>query len=132
MPMLPPALSGQPPIGSSPISVPSGSPGAAADGLSQVREAYKLLNEALPKLPIGSDPYNKVSNIIQQLVKLAPPGSEQPGAQQNALRNVMQNAGKNAMLQQVLGSLGGANAGAAAPGMPPAGAGAPMGGGPGM
>ena len=133
MPMLPPALSGQPPIGSSgPISVPSGSPGANADGLAQVREAYKLLNDALPKLPIGSEPYNQVSSIIRQLVKLAPPGSEVPGVQQTQMRNVMQNAGKNAMLQQVLGSLGGANAGAAAPGMPPAGAGAPMGGGPGM
>ena len=133
--MLPPALSGQPPIGSSPISVPSGSPGANADGLAQVREAYKLLNDALPKLPIGSDPYNKVSAIIQQLVKLAPPGSEIPGVQQTQMRNVMQNAGKNAMLQHVLatlgggaGSSGGANAGAGMPGAAPAVAGAPMAG----
>ena len=135
MPMLPPALSGQPPIGSSgPISVPSGSPGANADGLAQVREAYKLLNDALVKLPIGSEPYNQVSTIIRQLTKLAPPGSEVPGVQQTQMRNVMQNAGKNAMLQHVLASLGGgaassggANAGAGMPGAAPMGAGAPMG-----
>jgi hypothetical protein len=112
--------------------VPSGSPGANADGLAQVREAYKLLNDVLPKLPIGSDPYNKVSQIIQQLVKLAPPGSEVPGVQATQMRNVMQNAGKNAMLQHVLASMGGgapssggANAGAGMPGAPPMGAGAP-------
>ena len=137
MAMLPPALSGQPPIGSAPISVPSGSPGANADGLSLVREAYNLLNAALPKLPVGSDPYTQVSNVIRQLVKIAPPSSEVPGVQQTQLRNVMQNAGRNAMLQQVLASLGGssggANAGAGAgPGGPPPGAGVPAAGAPGM
>ena len=126
--MLPPSLSGQPPIGSSgPISVPSGSPGANADALGQVREAYKLLEAALPKLPTGSEPHTQLLRILPQLIKIAPPSAEVPGAQNTQLRGLMQNAGKNAMLQQVLSSLGGANAGAgAAPGGPPPGAGAPM------
>ena len=112
MPMMPPSLSGQPPIGSSPVSVPSGSPGANAGGLAEVREAIKLLQVALPKLPVGSEPHKALLSSIQGLSKVVPPSAEVPGVQQTALRDLQQNAGKNAMLQQVMSSLGGANQGA--------------------
>lgn len=116
--MLPPSLSGQPPIGSAPMSVPSGSPGANAGGLAEVREAIKLLQTALPKLPVGSEPHKSLLDSIKSLSKVVPPSAEVPGVQQTALRDLAQNAGKNQMLQQVMSSLGGANAGAGGAGLP--------------
>ena len=121
MPMMPPSLSGQPPMGSAPISTPSASPGSSAGALSKVREAIKILQAALPELPIGSEPHKKIMSAIQSISNVVPPSAEVPGVQQTALRDLQQNAGKNAMLQQVIGSLGGANAGggAGAGGTPP-------------
>ena len=110
--MLPPSLSGTPPMGASPMSVPSGSPGANAGAMSKVREAVKILQAALPELPPGSDPHKAVLNAISSISKFVGPSNEVPGVQQTALRDLQANAGKNAMLQQVMGSLGGGQAGA--------------------
>lgn len=121
MPMMPPSLSGTPPMGASPISVPSASHGAAAGAMSKVREAIKILQAALPELPIGSEPHKKIMSAIQSISGVVPPSAEVPGVQQTALRDLQQNAGKNAMLQQVMGSLGGANAGGGGAGAPPPG-----------
>ncbi len=103
---LPPSLSGQPPMGSSPIAVPTASPGAQAGAMSKVREALNILQAALPELPIGSDPHKSVLSAIQGISKFIPPSAAVPGVQQTALRDLQQNAGKNAMLQQVMSSLG--------------------------
>src|SRR5579864_7799899 len=100
--MMPPSLSGQPPMGSSPISVPSASPGAAAGAMSKVREAIKILQQALPQLPIGSEPHSKVMAAIQSISKVVPPSAEVPGVQQTALRDLARGGQQNAMLQQVM------------------------------
>ncbi len=113
--MLPPSLSGQPPIGASPVSVPTGSPGANAGAMSKVREAIGILQQALPELPPGTDPHKAVLNAISSISKYVGPSNAVPGVQQTALRDLQQNAGKNAMLQQVMSSLGGANAGGGGP-----------------
>lgn len=115
MPMMPPSLSGKPPMGSGPMSVPSGSPGTNAGAMAKVREAINILQAALPEFPPGSDPHKAVLNAISSISKYVPPSSEVPGVQQTALRDLQQNAGKNQMLQQVMSSLGGANAGGGAP-----------------
>lgn len=116
-------------MGASGISVPSGSPGAQADAMAQVREAIKILEQALPKLQTGTDPYKSVLSAIQSISKHVSPSAEVPGVQQTALRDLQQSAGKNAALEQVMRSLGGAGAGAGAGGgQPPM---APAGG-PGM
>ena len=81
-----------------------------------MREAIKILQAALPELPIGSEPHKKIMSAIQSISNVVPPSAEVPGVQQTALRDLQQNAGKNAMLQQVIGSLGGANGGGAAGG----------------
>ena len=98
-------------MGASPISVPSGSPGANAGAMAKVREAVKILQQALPELPPGSDPHKAVLNAISSISKYVGPTNEVPGIQQTALRDLQQNAGKNAMLQQVMSSLGGGQAG---------------------
>jgi len=106
-------------MGSSPISVPSGFPGAAAGALSKVREAVKILQSAIPELPIGSEPHTEIIKMIEKLSKIVPPSAEVPGVQQTALRDLAKGAGQNAMLQQVMNSLGGANAGAGGGGAQP-------------
>ena len=98
-------------MGSSPISVPTGSPGTNAGAMAKVREAVNILQQALPDFPAGSEPHSKILSAIQSISKVVPPSAEVPGVQQTALRDLQQNAGQNAMLKQVMSSLGGGNAG---------------------
>jgi len=110
-------------MGASPLGVPTGAPGSNANALSQVREAIKILEKALPSLPTGSKPYESVLSAIQSISKHVSPSAEVPGVQQTTLRDMQQNAQQSGMLQSLMRSLGG---GAASPG--PAGLPAPSGG----
>ena len=110
-------------MGSSPVSVPTGSPGQQAGAMAKLREAINILNQSIAELPVGSDVHSKVMSAIQGLSKVIPPGAQVPGIQQTALRDLQQNAAKNAMLQQVMASMG-----AGAGGAGPQGAGPAMGG----
>ena len=109
-------------MGASPVSVPSGSPGAQAGAMSKVREAINILQASLPDFPPGSDPHKAVLNAISSISKYVQPSAEVPGVQKTALMDMMQGANKNAMMQQVMSSLGG---GAGGGGAPPPGAAAP-------
>ena len=115
--MMPPSLSGQPPMGASPISSPSGSPGSSAGAMSKVREAINILQSALPELSPGTDEHKSVLNAISSMSKYVAPSAAVPGVQKTTLNDLQQQAQKSAMLKQVMGSLGGANAGGGA--MPP-------------
>jgi hypothetical protein len=83
----------------------------------------ELLNKSLQGLPLGSDAHSKISQIVQTLVKIAPPSQQAQGVQKSQLQSLIQNAGRNAMLSQVMGSLGAGGAqqpgGGAAPSGPP-------------
>ena len=120
--VLPPSLSGNPPMGSSPISVPTGSPGSAAGAMAKLREAINILNAAISELPVGSEPHKAVMSAVQGLSKAVPPSADVPGVQQTALRDLQANAGKSAMMQKLMASLGagGAQPGGGAPLPPPA------------
>ena len=111
-------------MGASPVGVPSGNPGQTANGLAQLREAVKLLEQVLPNLQMGSDPWKAVSSAISQLGRHASPSDEVPGVQQSALRGLQNNTSSNAMMQAVLRSQGGGQGGA--PSGPPGGAAPPM------
>jgi len=120
-------------MGASPLGVPTGSPGSNANALSQVREAIKILEKALPNLPTGSDPYKAVLSAIQSVSRHVTPSAEVPGVQQTTLRDMQQNAQQSGMLQSVMRSLGGGGGGPPGPaglpapsGGPPAPGGAPM------
>src|SRR5262245_10294650 len=117
-PFPPPSMTGRPPMGAGPLSVPSGNPGAAANGLAQVREAVKILQEALGSLPAGSDPWKAVVSSISSLGKHVAPSDEIPGHEQTVLQNLARNAGKNQALMNVQRSLGAPNPGDAAAAMP--------------
>jgi len=118
-----PSLTGQPPMGASPVGVPTGSPGTSANALAQVREALKLLTSVLPNLPPGSDPYKAVYDAIGKISKHVSPSDEVPGVQQTALRNLQRTAQQDSMMQSVMRSMGGAGGAGASP--PPPAGGAP-------
>jgi hypothetical protein len=104
-------------MGASPLGVPTGSPGGNANALSQVREAIKILEKALPDLPTGSDPYKAVLSAIQSVSRHVTPSAEVPGVQQTTLRNMQQSAQQSGMLQSLMRSLGGAGAAGSPGGM---------------
>jgi len=112
-------------MGASPLGVPTGSPGSNANALSQVREAIKILEKALPNLPTGSDPYKAVLSAIQSVSRHVTPSAEVPGVQQTTLRDMQQNAQQSGMLQSVMRSLGGGGGGPPGPAGLPARSGGP-------
>src|SRR6266404_4053904 len=121
---LPSALGGSP-MGSAPMAVPTGNPGQAASGLSQVREAIKILEKALPGFGQGSQHYSTLLSAMQSLNKMVPPSAEVPGLQATTAQGLMQDANKNAAMAALksAGSPAGAGAGA-----PPGGGPSPMAG----
>jgi len=100
-------MTGQPPMGASPVGVPSGSPGQSANALSMVREAIKLLEQALPQLPTGSDPHRAVAKGIEQISKYVTPSDEVPGVQKTQLANLQKQGQQSAMMQSLMRSMGG-------------------------
>ena len=122
---MPPAPLMQPPMGSAgPASPPTGNPGMAADSMSKMREAIKLIEMALPGLPPGSEGHKNVIDALGKLSKSFPATDEVPGVQNTQLKNLAEQAQKTAMLQAVLRQgQGGATPpppGAAPGGPPPA------------
>ena len=105
-------------MGAGPLSVPSGNPGASANGLAKLREAVKIMQDALGSLPAGSDPWKAVVNAISSLGKHVSPSDEIPGHDKTVLQGLMRNAGQNQALQQVQKSMGAPPGGAEGGGMP--------------
>lgn len=118
----------QPGIGSAGPGGPrTGNPGAMADSMTKVQEAVKLLQMALPDLPVGSEPHKAVLKMIQDGSKIVPPTGEQQGVQSATLAGLGDRAKQMAMMQQLAAALhgGGQGGGAPAPGGPPPEAAAP-------
>lgn len=119
---------GVPPMGSAPMGPPSGNPGQQADALSAVRTALDMLEQALPKLEVKSEPYEAVYRVIGQLNKVIPPTNAVPGVQQSQLRDLQQQQQKSAAMQAVMRSMGqGGGPGGQPGGGSPGGAAAPQG-----
>jgi hypothetical protein len=107
-------------MGSSPASSLSGNPGLAANASSQVHEAVKLLQIALPNLPIGTPPHAAVVKAVDALAKAFPAAEQQPGVQATALRDLQHNSQQQAPLMALMRQMGGGQGDGGA-GMPPAG-----------
>jgi len=106
-------------MGAGPLAVPSGNPGANANSLAQVREAIKILQEALPGLPMGSDPWKAVNSAMSSLGRHVSSGDEVPGIQKTTQQGIQKSSDQQAMLAQVMKSLGGGGPAAGAPGAAP-------------
>lgn len=92
--------------------------------MSQVHEAIKLLQIALPNLPIGTPPHSAVVKMIDNGAKAFPAAEQQPGIQQTQLRDLQQHAQQNAPLAALMrqmgqGQEGGAQGGGGGAQMPP-------------
>lgn len=118
MPLAPPLM--QPPMGhSGPASPPTGNPGLAADAMSKMREAIKLIELALPGLPPGTDAHKDTIDALGKLSKAFPATEEIPGVQKTQLQGLAQNADKSAMMQAVMRMAQGGGDQAPPPGAPP-------------
>lgn len=117
--MMPPALSGKPPMGAGPIALPTANPGAQASALSKVREAIKILEAQIPNLPLGSGPHKEILAFVTKISKHVGAGNEVPGVQQTALRDLGQQAQQSGMMQALMKSMGSSGTGGNAPGAPP-------------
>lgn len=119
---LPPSITGVPPAGFSPVPQPSGNPGDVSQALGLVREAVHLCQQALTKLPVGSEPHKMVMKMITEGSKAAPASEAAPGVQKTVQRNLANQATGQAGYVDVLRSMGGQGAagmtGAAPGGMP--------------
>lgn len=114
-----PALTGRPPMGAGPLAMPSANPGEQAKALTQVREALKILEMALPNLGTGTKPHASVLKAISDISKHVAAGDQVPGVQQTALRDLSQQASKDGMLQSLVKSMGSSGTGGNAPGPSP-------------
>ena len=111
-------MTGQPPMGASPVSVPSGNPGDMAMAMSEVHQALQILTKNLPKLQIGSDPYKAVLDTIKKLSSTFPASQADPGVQKTTLAGLAQDASQSTMMQSLMRSMGqGGGVGAAGGGM---------------
>ena len=120
---------GQPPIGSSPMTLPTPNRGLQASALSQVKEALNILEKALPGLGSTSEPGKQLLRIIGDLAKMTPPGSTSQGIQGMTLQNLMSQSRQDGPLQAALRAMSAGNTpanpagagGAGAPSPSPAG-----------
>lgn len=81
--------------------------GNAAGAQEKVAQAVKLLELALPDLPMGAEVHKAVSGAISSLAKHAPQSSD-PGLSQSALRDLMQHAAQQAPLMALMRGQGAA------------------------
>jgi len=114
---MPPAISGQPPMGASPVAMKLAGAGQGAGGIALVRSAIDQLEQALTQLPLGSDVHKAVAESITKLAKVAPAAEASPGVGQSALRSLLQRMSQGSMNNAFLRAAGGP--GAMAPGGQP-------------
>jgi hypothetical protein len=93
--MLPPGL--LPQAANLGATGPSGNAGTAAEGMLKVRAAVKLLESALPMIPMGSPLHDKILSATKGLLDALP--DEDPsmaGPQQTNLLELIRSAAQNA------------------------------------
>lgn len=71
--------------GTGPAMAPAPMAGAAAQGMAGVEAALKMLQQALPGLPMGSDLHKAVLKSVADIAKSMEPGQADPAAQMQQL-----------------------------------------------
>lgn len=103
--------------------------------MAKVREAIRILEKALPELPVGSDQHESCVKAITGLSKAYPTSDEMPGIQNSTLMGLQRDAKEGAQmrqLQMMMGEQGGGGGPPGAGGPPPGPPGMAPGGPPGM
>ena len=114
---------GQPPSGSSPMTMPMPHKGMEVAGLARLGVVVKQLTELLPILGVNSEPGKDVMTCLTKLAKHVPDGTISPGLEQSAMQRIMEKLRQQGpQIAQAMQQRGG---GGMPPGAGPPGAGAP-------
>ena len=83
------------------VSAPG--PGNQADGLTQLKNAIDIIQNALPLLGVGTPMHNSALNALRQLTRhVAQGGQATAGTQQTSLMDLLRQTVRNAMLQKIM------------------------------
>lgn len=85
--------------------------------MAKVREAIRILEKALPELPVGSDQHESCVKAIKDLSKAYPTSDEMPGIQNSTLMGLQRDAQEGAQMRQLQSMMG--QGGGGPPGAPP-------------
>lgn len=106
----------QAPANAGAATMPQGNAGNVNAALTKIKAATKMLQEALPLIPIGHEKHLKLMKIVSELSKEIGEASENPQQQSAALQAAAQNVAKEAPMAN-MARMFGAQQGA---GQPPA------------
>lgn len=119
----PPGLVPPPAPAIGPATVPQGNPGHLAKAMTDVRNAVKMLETALPTIPMGSPFHEAVMKAAQGLLKHLTPGDGSSGLELQSLLQAAKQQAQGAPMAALM-RMGGQQPGMP-PAMPPPSAGAP-------
>lgn len=80
------------PAHAGPATMPQGNQGNAAKAMLDVRNAVKMLEQALPMIPMGSPLHEKIHKVALDLSKELNQGDENPALQLQSLVQMMRSA----------------------------------------
>lgn len=80
---------GQPPFGSSPLTMPVPNHGAEVEAIALIRGAVTALKEALRSLEPGSELFRTVNKVMEQLERDVPAAQVTPGIERAAMMRFM-------------------------------------------
>ena len=122
MPMAMPPAGGLPkpltqaPANAGPMAQQQGNRGNIQAAVTKIKAALKMLGEALPLIPMGTEEHAKLAKIISDLSKGLHGASDNPQQESASLQAAAQNVAKQAPMQN-MARMFSANQGA---GQPPA------------
>ena len=106
----------QAPANAGAASMPQGNHGNIQAALVKVKNAAKMLEEALPLIPMGTDEHGKIAKMIAELSKGLGKASENPQLEIGSLLQMAKNNAQSAPMA-AMAKMFGSNQGA---GQPPA------------
>ena len=100
---MPPGMQA-PPGNLGPVTIPQSNPGNVMQALEKLHLANKLINEALPQIPLGSELHTAMLKMATELTKHLGKAKEGALNEAQTLRDLMANA-RNSPNMQALGRM---------------------------
>lgn len=100
----------QSPANAGAASMPQGNQGNLQAAMIKVKTAVKMLEEALPLIPFGSEEHSKLAKVIGELSGAAKKAGDNPQLEMSAMQQMMKNHAQNApiaaMMKHFSGEMG--------------------------
>lgn len=96
-PQPPGMMPAKPNIGAA--TAPQPNAGNEAAGMNKVQSALKMLEQALPEIPMGSDLHHEILKITTQLSKKLQPGTGSDGLQMQEMLQFLRNQAQSAPMR---------------------------------